>query len=57
MEEGFRKEKVFIKEDYDMLYEKYLKYKNMSQDMKRDIERYKFKLKAPKDHHFVNIDL
>jgi hypothetical protein len=57
MEEGYRKEKVFIKEDYDLLYEKYLKYKNMCQDMNRDIERYKLKLKASKDHHFVNIDL
>lgn len=57
MEEGFRKEKVFIKEDYDVLYEKYLKYKTMCQDMNRDIDRYKLRLKGVKDAHFVNIDV
>ena len=45
MEEGFKREKVFIKQDYDVLYDKYLKYKTMCQDMNKDIEKYKLKLK------------
>jgi hypothetical protein len=37
LEEGFLKEKALIKEDYDVVYDKYLKYKNMSQSMEKDI--------------------
>ena len=57
MENGFSQQKVFIKSDYDVLYEKYLKYKTMCQEMNRDIERYKLKLKGTKDHDFININV
>ena len=42
MEEIFKNEKAHIKQDYDLLYEKYLKYKSMCQSMEKDIEKYKF---------------
>jgi hypothetical protein len=43
MEESFKKEKVHIKQDYDLVYEKYLKYKSMCQVMEKDIEKFKLK--------------
>lgn len=47
---------MLIKQDYDVVYEKYLKYKSMSQAMEKDIEKYKLKLKK-KDENFASIKI
>lgn len=56
MEESFKDEKVHIKRDYDLVYEKYLKYKSMCQAMEKDIEKYRLKIKI-KDENFVSIHI
>jgi hypothetical protein len=44
MEDKFKHEKVVIKQDYDVVYNKYLKYKGMCQNMENDIKFLKSKV-------------